>query len=346
MKISLNEKEKRFPSISVIIPMYNESEKISRCLESVKSLDYPSEKIEIIVVDDGSTDNSVKVALEYDITLIEGIHGGPSLARNKGVDLSSFKIIAFLDADDKAHPSWLKTSITLFKDRTVAAVGSCKGLLNPIKNFSKINWIYHLHRYENSLGETDHLGTSGLVCKKDIFLECDGFDPNMLAGEDMYLSYKISSKNYKLIRLKESLISIELPESPIDYMRNQIKKSAYTIVFIMKKTRLKSKFVNDYIGMKESINSLFPILSILIFILLPSFELISLLLQGTLFFLFIGLNSSFIKKSILFARKEKNLNYSWVINLLFYILLRSISWSLGLIYGILITTRSFLDKTL
>ena len=96
--------------ISVIIPVYNAEKTIRRCLESIMSSEY--EEYEVIVVDDGSTDNSASILFEYAnrdrrVKIINQPNSGPSIARNKGLELAEGEIIAFVDSDDYVRNDYL-----------------------------------------------------------------------------------------------------------------------------------------------------------------------------------------------------------------------------------------------
>ena len=95
-------KLREWPSVSVIIPAFNETATIGRVLKSVLNLDYPSEKLEIIVVDDGSTDNTsavVKKLTDKRIKLIQQQRKGKAAALNLGLDYAGGNFVACLDAD-------------------------------------------------------------------------------------------------------------------------------------------------------------------------------------------------------------------------------------------------------
>ncbi len=86
------------PLISVIIPAYNEEKNIDKCLRSISNQTYPN--IEVIVIDDGSTDKSVKIIQEFPVQLLTGLaHQGPAKTRNKGVKFAKGLILVFVDAD-------------------------------------------------------------------------------------------------------------------------------------------------------------------------------------------------------------------------------------------------------
>lgn len=85
------------PLVSVIVPFYNEEKYIEKCLDSVKRQTYPH--IELIVVNDGSTDKSAKLAKRYADVFIHQKHNGPGVARNKAAKEAKGKILIFIDAD-------------------------------------------------------------------------------------------------------------------------------------------------------------------------------------------------------------------------------------------------------
>jgi len=100
--------------ISVIIPLYNKEAYISETLHSVLSQTY--DKFEVIVVDDGSTDNSLQVVRNFTdsrLRIVEKKNEGVSVARNEGIDQASFPWIAFLDADDWWAPTFLKEVVAV-----------------------------------------------------------------------------------------------------------------------------------------------------------------------------------------------------------------------------------------
>lgn len=107
------EKSRKNPILSVIIPMYNCAPVITRCLDSI---DYPN--CEIIVVNDGSSDNGIEVVTQYavihpNVRLINKENGGASSARNLGIEQAKGKYIVFVDADDYLSQGGLKRMINL-----------------------------------------------------------------------------------------------------------------------------------------------------------------------------------------------------------------------------------------
>ena len=104
------------PKVSVIIPTYNSANYLPEAIESVLAQTYKD--FEILVMDDGSTDNTKDVVAPYldRIIFLEGPNGGPSKARNRAILESSSEYVAFLDADDIWYPDKLDRQITIFAE--------------------------------------------------------------------------------------------------------------------------------------------------------------------------------------------------------------------------------------
>lgn len=92
--------------VSVIIAAYNEAECIGECLSTMKQQTHPS--YEIVVVDDGSTDDTPQIVREHGITVFKGSHAGPGMARNSAVPYTSGEILVFVDADMSFHEEFLE----------------------------------------------------------------------------------------------------------------------------------------------------------------------------------------------------------------------------------------------
>ena len=110
------------PLISVIVAAYNCRDTISKCLESLSSLDHPG--YEVIVVDDGSTDGTAELCETFSgVKVIRLDRGGPSRARNTGVRKARGKLVAFTDGDCFVDSRWLKELEKGFIGPDVAGVG-------------------------------------------------------------------------------------------------------------------------------------------------------------------------------------------------------------------------------
>lgn len=106
----------RVPEVSVIIPAYNSADYIEESVESVLNQTFTG--FEIIIIDDGSTDNTAEVLTRFsrDVTYVKQDNRGPSAARNKGISLSRGEYLSFLDSDDLFLPNHLEELITFLKE--------------------------------------------------------------------------------------------------------------------------------------------------------------------------------------------------------------------------------------
>lgn len=111
------------PTISVIIPAYNEEKLIGKCIEALLKQTYPKEKYEIIVVDNNSSDKTLEVAKKYDVRAFEYTKmNRVSAVRQFGASHARGNILAFMDADSFADPTWLKTIERLLQNESYKAV--------------------------------------------------------------------------------------------------------------------------------------------------------------------------------------------------------------------------------
>lgn len=185
-------------TISVIIPAYNAQSFIVSCLRTVNEQTY-QKHIEIVVVDDGSTDDTVKLVESFEqelfsnrsLLLIKQRNQGVSFARNKGVHSSKGEYIAFLDADDYWHPQKLEIVIPLMKDHNIVVLGHGFTLKNNFDyKFSLDESLLTLKKVTSfSLLLKNFAVTPSVVVKKDTLLD---FDNSLRYAEDHDLWLRLS----------------------------------------------------------------------------------------------------------------------------------------------------------
>ncbi|HWU24349.1 MAG TPA: glycosyltransferase family 2 protein, partial [Candidatus Paceibacterota bacterium] len=124
------------PNVAVIVPCWNEGDTIQGTVESLLALDYPKDKLEIVLVNDGSTDNTAAVMDTYadnpQITIIHKENGGKHTAMNLGIErATNAEFVGCLDADSFVAPDALREIVTYFEDQKVAAVTAAMSVWNP-----------------------------------------------------------------------------------------------------------------------------------------------------------------------------------------------------------------------
>lgn len=198
---------------SVIIPLYNKAPYIAKAIESVLGQTYRD--FEVIVIDDGSTDQSLEAAKAFEnksITIISQPNSGVSTARNNGVKIAKHPYICFLDADDWWHPTFLeemKRLITDFPDagiygsgyyivkngqERIAPIGVPQGFERGIIDYCEV--------YAKTLCMP--LWTGAVIVPKNIFDEEGGFKSQLKLGEDFDLWIRIALK-HKVILINKPL---------------------------------------------------------------------------------------------------------------------------------------------
>ncbi len=184
--------ERRWPAISVVVCSYNGSRTIRECLEGVSRLDYPD--YEVIVVDDGSTDQTAAIASEFAVRLIRTPQNGLSNARNTGMRAARGEIVAYLDDDAWPDPHWLRYLAEVFERSGCAAAGGpnvsppSDGLLASCVADSPGNPAHVLL----SDREAEHLPGCNLAIRVDRLRAISGFDPRFrTAGDDVDVCWRL-----------------------------------------------------------------------------------------------------------------------------------------------------------
>ena len=140
------------PLVSVLIPAYNEEKTIIKTLKSVYNLDYPQEKIEVIVIDDGSKDNTNEIVKKYiknkpNFKLISHKNKGKAASMNKAIKFAKGEFFACLDADSFVDPHTLKKMLTLYykeNDENVAIITPAMKVYKPKNILQKIQWLEYI----------------------------------------------------------------------------------------------------------------------------------------------------------------------------------------------------------
>lgn len=178
---------------SIVIPLYNKQECISNTLRSVLNQSY--ENYEIIVVDDGSTDESKSIVSSFSdscIKLISQDNGGPSCARNRGIKEASSEFITFLDADDLWEPEYLKEMDSLIRRFPDALCWgfNYSSIENGIvtKPGSKVYSGYFNNKWDFT---SFPFCTISCCCRKSSLIELGGFDERMRYGEDLDMWFRL-----------------------------------------------------------------------------------------------------------------------------------------------------------
>lgn len=187
-------KENRFGLVSVVVPVYNAADHLRETLSSIYNQTYKS--IEIIAVDDGSSDDSIDIARSFDgrVILVQQPNSGPAAARNRGVAEAKGEWIAFLDADDLWVPEKLEKQLHAMSNREWSYTDSrFMGGVNDGKQDSDLNEKPSGNVIEKLICG-NFISTSSVLLRRNIFNEVGGFDENLRSIEDWDLWIRIASR--------------------------------------------------------------------------------------------------------------------------------------------------------
>lgn len=187
---------------TVVIPLYNKERHIRRAIISV--LNQTIKDLELIIVDDGSTDNSIKEAAKIEdsrIRIIKQKNSGVSAARNRGIYEAKFNYIAFLDADDEWKPDFLNTIKILINDypnagayATAYEIRNGKDVFSPISKLEMFeeNWKGIIDDYFKYAIKIPLIPASSVVIPKNVFNHLGGFSEKLNRGEDLEMWCRIA----------------------------------------------------------------------------------------------------------------------------------------------------------
>lgn len=184
--------------ISIIIPLYNKRNAIAQTIQSV--LEQTILNFELIVVDDGSTDDSYSVVSQVNDPRIHLLHkenGGVSSARNIGIKTATYPFVALLDGDDYWAPTFLEEQLALIKDYPEAGMWGVnyafvKGdKCEPCNQGIGDGFRGYVEGYFASSAHNDLFCSSSIVIRKDVFEKVGFFDERISSSEDLDMWYRI-----------------------------------------------------------------------------------------------------------------------------------------------------------
>lgn len=192
-------------SVSVIIPAYNAASYIHRALESALQQTHPP--LEILVIDDGSADDTAEVVSAYPppVRLLRQPNSGPAAARNRGAKEARGAWLAFLDSDDTWMPRKLERQLAAANDSGVGIVANPTVTTEHLFADAQGNRPPSSEIDFEALWRQNCLVTSSVLIRKAAFEKAGGFDTDLFCAEDYNLWLKIAHAGWKVLLLHERL---------------------------------------------------------------------------------------------------------------------------------------------
>lgn len=191
------------PLISVVIPIYNEEQEIAELLDSLLSLNWSRDRLEILCVDNNSTDQSLSILRSYPVTVLQEPIPGPYAARNAAIRQAKGEFIAFTDADCKVSRDWLLDLWQAFDAPQVGAVG---GSIVPRTVSNYVDYFEGcIFKSPNHSRGSDRIQpyvvTANVMYRKAVFDELGLFDDQSFSGPDVEMSWRVLQSNRYTLKI-------------------------------------------------------------------------------------------------------------------------------------------------
>jgi cellulose synthase/poly-beta-1,6-N-acetylglucosamine synthase-like glycosyltransferase len=329
------ENYKKYPSVTVIVPVRNGEQTIQPLLESLQKLDYKRNKVEVIVVDGNSTDKTREIVQEYPVKLIIEKRKGLNLARNVGIKNSNGEIVAFTDADCIVPPNWITKIVDNFKDPKISCVGgSAKALDSDFVSQYADNSIVRLMPFFTKREELErvkpffrHPAGCNMAYRKKVAEEVGYFDENIQYGfDEVEFADRICRAGYKMV-LDPKVSVWHKHRSTLGEFLKQNFQYGKGSGLVLKKNRLKDAVSRwSFVGLLGFLSWLFIVSSLLVLNYTSS--------SNILFWSFFGFTGLplLIVASVYACRSFQNKKFARVIIYPFIDIFRTLSFCCGQIY--------------
>ncbi|MEA2036577.1 MAG: glycosyltransferase [Nanoarchaeota archaeon] len=221
----------RKPVFSIVIPSLNAEQSITKCLTSISNLDFPKDKYEVILVDNGSKDKTLEIAKKFKVTILSAPKAKIPKLRNIGIQKANGKIIASTDSDCIVDKDWLKNALPYFQNKKIAMAGyECSVPKNP--SIIESMWVDALNVKK---GFVNKLPSGNFIFRKDIWKKVGKFDSSLTAGEDPEFCYRIIKAGYKIMAdPKIKVTHLGFPKTLREFIRKQYWYGSHTLKIAFK----------------------------------------------------------------------------------------------------------------
>jgi glycosyltransferase involved in cell wall biosynthesis len=227
------------PKVSVIIPTYNRRDWIGECLDSVLGQTYKN--IEIIVVDDRSTDTTIEWLRSekkyHSVRLhVQQVNGGASTARNVGIEMATGDLIVFIDSDDTLRPNHVETAVNCFEENASLGLFCCDSIMIDVHGkviLDGVTWHENLASIKGVQVKTGFRSLTdvfaysncfpGFTLRRDLLRELGGFDQGIFPADDYDLALRVAGSDFEVFYLHKPLCLRREHDGQCSGIRNSVK---------------------------------------------------------------------------------------------------------------------------
>ncbi|MFH1474009.1 MAG: glycosyltransferase family 2 protein [Candidatus Aenigmatarchaeota archaeon] len=241
------------PTVSLIVPARNEEKVIGKCVRSLLNLDYPRDKLELIVAIDGSKDRTLEICKSFG-RRVRVIKSCPKTCKgdalNNVIPKAKGEIIGIYDADCIVDKNCLKHAVKHFSDKKIAGV--CGNLKSHNKEQGMIarslaletSFISFIEYFLNSLGANTHFFGKNMFIRKNVLMDVGCFDTETFV-EDVEMSIKLKKYGYKTVFEPNAIAWNEEPPSFRAFFKQRIRWARGAAKLLKYKRRHGKEFLSD-----------------------------------------------------------------------------------------------------
>ena len=235
-----------YPPVSIIVPVYNEAAVLERALESLLALRYP--QYEVLVVDDGSTDDTLAIASRFagdhghvTIRVVHKVNGGKASALNTGIALARSAYVLCMDGDSRLTPESLRYAMRRFGDPRVAAVAGNVKVVNRRNLWTRLQALEYIEglnmarRTQGFLRVVNIIPGPVGVFRRDVLLRVGGYDTDTFA-EDADLTLKLLTAGWHIVYEERAVAWTEAPEHYLDLVKQRYRWTRGILQALRKRT--------------------------------------------------------------------------------------------------------------
>lgn len=303
--------------VSIIIPAYNAEKTMAECLQAATNLKWSGD-LEIIVIDDGSSDRTAEIASSFpQVKVVTVPNGGAARATNIGVETAQHDIIISLDSDAIIEEDWLEKAMPAFDDPAVGAVGGyCvtanRSIVGRLMGYDMEFRLDQVPEY------TDHLYTMNTAYRRQTLAEVGMFDEEMRIAYDADISRRISAGGYRLVLKKDARCRHYWRDDLKGYLKQQHDYAYYRLNVARKFKRPHDRQAGLGMILQTPFTILVLLAAVLLGVLLSPFGLLALVLLPLVH----------LPRTIAILIKKRE---ACILLLPFFFTLRNLAWTLGAI---------------
>lgn len=246
---------RRYPSVSMVVPCFNEGRTLAQTIESLLSLDYPEDKLNIMVIDDGSSDNTREIGeafalREPRVSFFHKENGGKYTALNYAIEHSHAELIGCLDADSFAEKDALLEVVKRFEeDESIAAIVPVMKVHNPkgfLERMQAIEYVFGIvvKKIFDNLGAISVLPGPFSIYRRSVFKEV-GLFRHAHNTEDMEIAFRIQKHGLRIVNAHTAFVYTTVPKT----IKTLIKqRTRWTQGFLQNSQDYRHMFFNPKFG--------------------------------------------------------------------------------------------------